>query len=86
MAGMTWEQMVTIEPRLLTLYKKAKSYKPTEGFCAHQVWYGHYGLKSQMFKLVGFCATGILGTPEAYDIAYDKIYNALPDCQHDGWC
>jgi len=83
---MTWEQMVIIEPRLLELYKIAKSYKPTKNFCANQIWYRRGGLKSKMMKLAGYGAPGILGTPEAYDIAYQKIYNALPDCRHDGWC
>lgn len=37
------------------------------------------------------CAASIdaqrwLKSSKAYDVAYDKLYAALPDCQHDGEC
>ncbi len=83
---MTWDQLIAMEPRLLRLYEHAKNCKPTKGFCADQVWYGRGGLKAQMAELVGFGSDGALGTPEAYDIAYRKIYNVLPDCRHKGAC
>lgn len=83
---MTWDQVVKIEPRLLKLYECARSHKSTKGFCAHRIWYGRDGLKSQMMELVGYGIPGVLGSEGAYDIAYQKIYNALPDCQHDGMC
>jgi hypothetical protein len=53
-------------------------------FCANQVWYGfpnnRPGLK---FHLANLARQGhpILGTSEAYDVAYETIYQALPDCR-----
>lgn len=83
---MTWEQLTKMEPRLQKLYDRAKGHKPTKGFCAHRAWYGRDGLKAQMLELVGYGAPGALGTPDAYETAYKKIYNALPSCRHEGWC
>lgn len=83
---MKWEQMLQIEPRLLDLYHEARAYKRTPNFCANQIWYGPGGLKSQMMQLVGWDVDGLLGTCEAYDVAYRKIYDALPDCNHGEIC
>lgn len=84
---MTWEEMAAIEPKLLTLLEKAQSYKSREGFCANKIWYGPNGLRQKLTRLVGFGASKRqLRTAQAYDLAYSKIYNALPDCQHDGYC
>ena len=77
--------MVSIEPELKALFEKAKAYKPVKNFCANQMWHGRNGLKQELCRLVGFGAKNFqLRTSEAYDLAYCKIYNALPDCQHDG--
>lgn len=80
----TWDQLIELEPRLLDLYNKAKACKQTEGFCANRVWYG--GLKKDLCGLVGWnCKSpSILNTEAAYEIAYDKVYSALPDCIHEG--
>lgn len=87
----SWSELVRLEPRLKTLLQHAKSYQGGEGFCANKVWYGgdFLALRERMSRLVGWDRkTGyfILGTSEAYDIAYDKLYSALPDCQHEGLC
>mgnify|MGYP000866832028 CR=1 FL=1 len=84
---MTWEEMIKMEPELLDLYNMARAYKRTHNFCANQVWYGPGGLKHKMIHLVGWGAYGVLRTCEAYDIAYHKIYDALPRCNHgDPYC
>jgi hypothetical protein len=87
---MTWAQMVRIEPKLKTLLMKARSCKSTKNFCANRIWYGNTttcGLKGELVHLVGWSARDArLRTSEAYDLAYSKIYNALPDCRHDGLC
>jgi len=78
----------SLEPRLATLLKEAESYpKKNPGFCATDVWYGYecIGLKERLVRLVGWGRLGedkVLGLSEAYDEAYDRIYQALPDCQH----
>lgn len=86
---MTWELMVSIEPRLQALYEKAKAYhkaaRNDKNFCANRVWYGRDGLKAELLKLVGWEAeVPTLNIGTAYDIAYKKIYEALPNCRHEG--
>lgn len=77
-------RLCELEPRLLELYNEAKSYKPVPGFCANHIWYRYGGLKSQLCHIVGWDAIDPrLQTSEAYDVAYETIYGALPDCQHD---
>lgn len=84
---MTWEEIISTEPKLLALFEKAWSYKSWEGFCANSIWYGPNGLRQKLSHLVGFgAAKHQLRTSQAYDLAYSKIYNALPDCRHDGYC
>lgn len=85
---MTWDQICKIEPKVKDLYLKAKSYKPKSGFCANKIWYGNCGnngLRDEVISLVGFESKNeILRTSEVYDLVYEKIYKALPDCDHDG--
>lgn len=59
-------------------------------FCANAVWYGyhgHKGIKSRLVRLVGWEAQksdSVLHSCVAYDVAYETIYDALPDCKHGG--
>lgn len=89
---MTWEELVKIEPRLLELYHAAK-YAGTgqERFCGNEAWYGvgdEVGFKHLMSQLAGWetpkTANPRVRTSEAYEVALDKIYNALPPCRHCG--
>jgi hypothetical protein len=88
----SWALLVELEPSLLTLYHEAKAVKDDEKrpwFCANAVWYGRYGnegFKQRLVELVGYSVTRRGGDPRlassrAYDIAYHKIYQALPDCR-----
>jgi hypothetical protein len=86
---LTWAQMVEIEPRLAALLaeiRKIKDDKSKPGFCANLRWYGSYdrsSLKGRFFRLAGFyAAKEELRTMEAYDLGYDKLYSALPDCRN----
>ncbi|OWY59137.1 hypothetical protein B7486_76180, partial [cyanobacterium TDX16] len=54
------------------------------------VWYGYDGsggLKGPLCRLVGFLRPSVspesdeLCTSRSYDIAYESIYEALPDCK-----
>ncbi|MHB1042359.1 MAG: hypothetical protein ACYC0Q_05930 [Eubacteriales bacterium] len=85
---MTWEEMTAIEPRLQALYERAKGYrnntKINRNLCANRVWYGRDRLKGELCNLVGWGVRDTrLSSPIAYDIAYRKIYDALPDCRHE---
>lgn len=87
-----WYELVRLEPRLRSLFDEARRVKDdrrTSSFCANAVWFGweaglHAGFKWRMSKLVGYDARphAILGTSRAYDVAYETIYNALPDCRN----
>jgi hypothetical protein len=81
---MTFEELCELEPGLLTLYRRAKGVKDDRrkrSFCANAVWYGRF--KPVLCRLVGWEARNpTLRTSEAYDLAYDTIYAALPDCRN----
>ena len=80
---LTWRELVKREPELRTLLKKAKAVDDSDPhFCANAVWYQHF--KPVLCDLVGWDARvrdGVVNSSEAYDIAYHKIYQALPDCK-----
>jgi hypothetical protein len=88
---LTWELMVEIEPRLNALWLEActVSSKYKKHFCANSFWYGYgspeQGFKGRVSKLAGFdAANPKLRGMDAYSIAYEKIYKALPDCRNCG--
>jgi hypothetical protein len=92
MEQLTFKDLVALEPRLQPLLDEARSYHQNTAadFCANAVWYGYFdsrGLKERMSRLVGYevpKSVGILSTEEAYDVAYDTIYQALPNCRACG--
>lgn len=84
---MTFEELCQIEPRLLALYRRAQAVKDDKrkpSFCANRVWYTEF--KPELCRLVGWEAENpALRTEEAYDLAYDTIYDVLPPCRNC-WC
>ena len=88
----TWRILCELEPRLLDLYNEVSSIKDEGGeyFCANAVWYGRgnfEGFKHRLVALVGFRRQNDgsdprLAASRSYDIAYHKIYDALPDCRN----
>lgn len=83
---MTWKDIVRLEPRLADLLKEAQTVDGSgEHFCANRIWYGtppDHGMKGRLQYLVGLMAANPkLRTSEAYDLAYQTIYRALPDCR-----
>lgn len=91
--GITWEEIVRIEPRLEQLAEEARAYKQATRYkrknvCANDRWYGYgpwrgRGLRPMLVQLVGWCSpTPELQTREAYDVAYQYIYSLLPDCRN----
>jgi hypothetical protein len=81
-----FEVLCEKEPYLATLLAQARAVhddtsKPS--FCANHVWVDV--LKPQLLELVGWEARNPeLRTSEAYDLAYDVIYEALPACRNCG--
>lgn len=86
---MTWDKLIELEPRLKALLEKAQGYhKATANdkyFCANHVWYRK--LKPELVELVGNYrekeGDPFLYTSEAYDLAYQTVYDALPNCRHE---
>jgi hypothetical protein len=86
----TFEELAALEPRLNDLMTEARSYheKRPRRFCANAVWYGYPGhqpgLKRRLSDLIGWESgkKGLLRSSKAYDVAYQALYKALPDCRH----
>jgi hypothetical protein len=75
-----FRELCRIEPRLAELEGEIRAIKDTgKWFCANEHW---LNLKSRMSLLVGWRAENPeLRTSKAYDIAYDELYQLLPDCR-----
>jgi hypothetical protein len=91
----TWERLVDLEPRLALLLKEVEAITDDGGpcFCANQHFYGGrpLSLKQKMMALIGHERLGddcdpILKTSTAYDVAYEELYAALPDCRGNCGC
>ena len=64
-----------------------------ESCCANELWHGSLdpetgewkkGFRQRLEELVGWKREPhpILGTREAYEVAYQTLYRALPDCRN----
>lgn len=87
MSKITWEQIIELEPMLLTLYSAAmRADKGGVSFCKPYAWYGEGGFKEQLLCLVGHQRIEdepeILNLADAYDIAYQTILDAIPPCRN----
>jgi hypothetical protein len=85
---MTWDELVKLEPKLGVLLAEAQAVRDDDPhFCANAIWYDF--LKPRLVLLVGWCRpdrTKPLASEQAYDVAYDTIYEALPDCRDCAAC
>jgi len=79
--ALTWPQLVELEPALLDLYRAAQAVDGRDAhFCANRVWYDSF--KPRLLALAGWEARQpALKMQEAYDLAYETIYAALPPCR-----
>lgn len=80
---LTWSVLVEHEPGLKRLQKTARGVKDEGGeyFCANEWWY-EKGLKDQLILLAGWSARNPrLRSEAAYDLAYNRLYDLLPDCR-----
>jgi len=87
--AVTWTDLVDEEPRLGLLEREilyhAAQHK-TGRYCASRFWHGYAGtgFKDRLLELVGWeTDRPTLRSSEAYDVAYDHLYELLPDCRHD---
>lgn len=89
-----FKELCEAEPLLQSLLREAKKHRRNkdERFCANEAWYGYngnFGLKPRLVRLVGFersCGPEFLQTQQAYDVAYQAIYDVLPNCRGGCWC
>jgi hypothetical protein len=101
MTKLTFNDLVALEPRLAHLLTEARSHKPSRKFCANEAWYGYFGfsgLKGKLLRLVGWgretppdgatdaAKEETLKSSQAYDVAYETVYRALPDCGPECVC
>jgi len=74
---LTFEEIMTIEPKLRSLYEEAKHHPMRKGYCPTMTWYREY--KPRLVRLVGWSAKKEeLRSHTAYDTAYEAISEALP--------
>ncbi len=91
----TWDELSVLEPRLLQLEswvrRVARENRANSEWCANAEWYGW--VKPILVMLVGWNSAHpdpMLRTERAYELAYEYLYELLPDCSHDaalscGW-
>jgi hypothetical protein len=83
-------RLVDVEPSLAVLWEEARNWHKKQDaryFCANAVFFGWSNpggcFKDRISRLVGWHASlPELRTSEAYDIAYDTIYETLPNCRN----
>ena len=87
---LTWDQLVEREPRLQQLREAIAAVRddPAEPYCcANEYWFFSHrgpGFVEQLAALVGWHRRPfdpLLGTSDAYDLAYRTLYDLLPDCR-----
>ena len=100
MNTISWEELVALEPALQQLLddiRRVKDDKRRPSFCTNHWWYGRPtwldededdGFRGRLIDLVGYVAMRPdeprLRTSDAYMIAYDTLYDALPGCRNCG--
>jgi hypothetical protein len=90
-AAPSWERLVELEPRLQELFEEACSPPITaRPYCRMASWYGPgpEALKVRLARLVGLGAEqpGLLTSVEAYRVAYETVFAALPECDENCCC
>ena len=84
---MTWIHVLSLEPALGELLDQARNHQGPE--CPIRRWYASGGLRAALSNLVGWkrlVGPSELQGSDAYTVAYETIYGALPDCQEDCQC
>lgn len=82
-----WDTLIAEQPQLSLLLGIAESYsKRSRNFCANRIF--QRLLKPFIYKMVGWGApkesSELMRSSEAYMIASNKIFSALPNCKNCG--
>lgn len=89
---MNLQKLLELEPRIRPLLAEAYSYQTSDTFCAATVLMGgiknRKSLNERLGALVGWSRKPhkLLGTSEAYDLAFHAIQDALPPCGLHCYC
>jgi len=79
-----WKRICKLNPLVLSLYLQAKAVRDNKRkrrFCANNSWDQNF--KPFLVHQVGWMSNiPELKTQQAYRLACDKIYSALPDCRN----
>ena len=80
--AISFTDLMIMEPRLAVLAKDIKAVKgDADNFCANWHWYKHF--KPRLVSLVGDSAEDVnLQTSMIYDLAYETLYQMLPECKN----
>jgi hypothetical protein len=85
--NVTWNDLVRTDPRLAGLLIEVRQLGATAPrFCGVSAWYGYGsrdgGVKARLYRLAGFGSNKPeLRTREAYEVALETLYAALPPCR-----
>ena len=86
--AVAWDDLVTMEPQLKAMWEAIRLLrrpKRPASFCANHLWYDVF--KPRLTQLVGWSCrrkNPALRSSEAWDTAYRKLYDVLPDCRDCG--
>ena len=90
MKNLTWDGLVSIEPRLADLLEIARAVEDDESlpnFCAREVWNDRSegsSLRDKTLKLVGWYAERnnlIIRSSDAFELMLRKLREELPECR-----
>ena len=86
---LTYEEMAQIEPQLQFMYEHAQRVTDdgtSEFFCGNAVWFQQF--KPWMHAHVGWDRKqdDALATAEAYEVAYQTLYDLIPPCRGEHIC
>jgi hypothetical protein len=88
--ALTFDQLAHLEPRLrrflLDVQAEHRRAKHDPDYCATRTWFLRF--EERLYRLIGWERRRkdhpVLRTSEAYDCAFEHLYEALPDCRHGG--
>jgi hypothetical protein len=79
-SGITWQDLVELEPRLGELLWKARQ-AGASCLCWSDVDRVFFPIRNSIFDLIGFTSVNrkhrVLGSTGAYEVAYWKLYDAV---------
>jgi hypothetical protein len=90
--AVTWEGLVNECPALSVvqdgILARQSAMSKSANHCANSFWYS--SVKPILTHMIGGGSMArcdsVLCTSEAYDVAYDHLWNLVPDCNHGGMC